>query len=226
MKPPRLLPVVLLAALGLFGLKAAGILAGTGAAPASAAAAHGEEAAPAAEDRAEPPLGLSTTPPAETTFPDPRADTEAAILARLAERRAELDARAAELDLREQLLAAAETRMDERLAELQAIEARINAAAEAEEAARTAELASLVSMYETMRPSDAAAIFDRLDQAVLLRIVTQMNPRKMAPILAAMSPQLAGQITAAMTATSAVEDGAGPARAPSLADLPQIAPAT
>ena len=50
-------------------------------------------------------------------------------------------------------------------------------------------------MYETMKPRDAAKIFDRLDVSVLLEVASQINPRNMSEILAQMSPERAEQLT-------------------------------
>ena len=50
----------------------------------------------------------------------------------------------------------------------------------------TGQFAGIVAMYETMKPKDAANIFNELDMEVLLRVAKTMSPRKMAPILAEM----------------------------------------
>lgn len=121
--------------------------------------------------------------------------TEQAVLDRLSERRAELDLLAEELDMREALVTAAETRLEERVAALEALEVRINALVEERKAIDDAQLADLVAMYENMRPRDAAGIFDQLEIEVLLRVTRQMNPRKLAPILAAMTPDRAQELT-------------------------------
>ena len=46
-------------------------------------------------------------------------------------------------------------------------------------------------MYENMKPKDAARIFERLDMKILVDVATEINPRKMADILAQMTPDLA-----------------------------------
>jgi len=131
---------------------------------------------------------------------DNAAETEKQLLARLADRRSELDALANELDMRSSLVAAAEKRLDERTAELKAMEDRINALVDAQKAAEDEQFKSLVSMYETMKPNDAARIFDALDIDVLLRVGRAMNPRKMAPIMAKMNPQAAQVLTTRLAA--------------------------
>jgi flagellar motility protein MotE (MotC chaperone) len=122
-------------------------------------------------------------------------DTEQAILDRLSERRSELDLLEEELDLRSSLVTAAEQRLEERVAALEALEGRINALVEERKAIDDAQLADLVSMYENMRARDAAAIFDQLEIEVLLRVTRQMNPRKLAPVLAAMTAARAQELT-------------------------------
>ncbi len=121
--------------------------------------------------------------------------TELSILQSLRNRREELAAREESLQLRENLIAAAEERLEGRISQLEALEARLQAAAEAELDARKEEMQGLVTMYETMKPKEAARIFDRLPMDVLLDVVNAMNPRKMAAVMARMSPESAQRLT-------------------------------
>jgi len=120
---------------------------------------------------------------------------ERAILERLAERRQQLDARARELDIREGLIEAAEKRMEAKLTELKDIEAHITAAKAANDGAESARFKGLATMYESMKPRDAAKIFDRLDIGVLMEVTSQINPRRMSDILAQMTPDTAERLT-------------------------------
>ena len=52
-----------------------------------------------------------------------------------------------------------------------------------------------MKVYESMRPRDAASIFDVLDMHVLLEVLDRMNDRKAAAILAAMQPERARMAT-------------------------------
>ena len=61
--------------------------------------------------------------------------------------------------------------------------------------AEAARFKGLVTMYETMKPRDAAKIFDRLEVGVLLKVASQINPRNMSEILALMSPDRAEHLT-------------------------------
>lgn len=134
---------------------------------------------------------------------------ERAVLESLRKRREELDARAAELEMRENLLQAAEQRVDDKLAALKALNAKIQSRVEEEKKAENERFASLVSMYENMKPKDAARIFNRLETGTLVDVASRMNPRKLAPVLSKMDAASAERLTMeiARTASSAMPSG-------------------
>lgn len=218
----RLLPVVLIATTSLLVLKLAGLLFLGGFAlppigptpalaqtepvppPADPAAAAPVEAPPAAPAEA-PAAQAAEYKTQEQPLPPDRqgrivqpgevSGAKAAVLQRLGERSRELDEREKALDLRENLMKAAEQRVSARVAELKEIEARIQATVEKREAEQKAQLKGLVTMYESMKPKDAARIFSKLTLNVLVDLVEQMNARKMADILAAMDSAAAQRLT-------------------------------
>jgi flagellar motility protein MotE (MotC chaperone) len=120
---------------------------------------------------------------------------ERAILERLQERRKELEAKAKDLEMREQLLKAAEKRLEARLNELKQTESRIKLATDKKDEAESARFKGLVAMYENMKAKDAARIFDRLDLKILTEVAGQINPRRMSDILANMSSEAAERLT-------------------------------
>lgn len=122
-------------------------------------------------------------------------DEEIELLQSLAERRRQLETRAMDMDQREILLEAAERRIDEKIVQLNQLQASIEALLEQHEAQEDAQLESLVRIYESMKPKDAARIFEQLDMAVLLQVIERMKERKTAPILAQMDPLRAKAIT-------------------------------
>lgn len=146
--------------------------------------------------------------------------TEEALLERLAERRTELDAYAAELEMRASLIEAAEKRIEERAATMEALETQISALVEARKAAEEELITGIVAMYESMRPRDAAAIFNELDMEVLEQVARTMAPRKMAPILAEMTPSRAQELTVRLAAVRS--EPADQMSQDDLAALPQI----
>lgn len=123
---------------------------------------------------------------------------ERAVLERLQERRIELDTRNRDIDMRESLLKAAEQRVEAKVAELKAVEARVNAAMGARESQDLQRFKSIVSMYENMKAKEAARIFDRLDMTILVDVATAMNTRRMSEILAQMTPESAEKLTVAL----------------------------
>lgn len=147
--------------------------------------------------------------------------TEQQLLERLASRRGELKQFEDDLALRASIVDAAEKRIEERAATLEALEAQISSLVDQRQEMEKGQFAGIVAMYEAMRPKDAATIFNNLDMEVLLRVAKTMSPRKMAPILAQMSAPRAQELTVRMAAIAdkppAVEMTAG-----DFAALPQI----
>lgn len=121
--------------------------------------------------------------------------SEIAVLESLSKRRDEMDKRARELDMREQLLAAAEKRVQDRIDELKSLEKKVNVDIGQTDEKNEARLVSVVKMYEAMKPKDAARIFERLDMGVLIDVAKRMEPRKISAILAAMDPVAAQELT-------------------------------
>jgi flagellar motility protein MotE (MotC chaperone) len=142
---------------------------------------------------------------------------ERAILERLGERRQELDARARELEIRENLLKSAEKRLDGRASELKGMESELGVGDQKKAENEAVRLKGLVTMYENMKPKDAAKIFDRLEMSVLIAVVSQINPRKMSDIMAQMQPDNAERLTVALAGRATMG-----AAAPAAAELPQI----
>ena len=158
----------------------------------------------------------------------PSSPSQRAILERLGERREELQQRAREIEMRERLLEDAEKKLEGRINELKGLEDKAEAAATKRGDTEAGALRNLVTMYEAMKPKDAAKVFDRLPHEVLVPVVLQMKPAKMAEVLAVMTPEAAEKLTVAL-ATRAKSLSAD-ARAPSAGtglppnELPSIEP--
>ena len=130
--------------------------------------------------------------------PSQVTDSELEVLQKLAERRAELDRRQHDIDTRARLLQATEQRIDAKIAELKRIQQTIDGLLKKHDAQKDAQLASLVKIYEAMKPADAARIFEKLDMPVLLDVIERMHERKAAPVLANMSASKAKAVTSAL----------------------------
>ncbi|MCS6892029.1 MAG: hypothetical protein RMK64_04630 [Rhodovarius sp.] len=216
----RLLPITI-AAMGLLAAvkleRLAGVLLSSAPPAAGAAmaqprpagsgpAAPGPAASGASAAGSATPLPPAAAPPGPAPrgeLPAPAlaaaAEAESALFEALRQRRQELDRRAEDLAQRELLIAAAEQRLQQRIAELAALQARLEAEARAREAREEAGIRQLVRVYEAMRPRDAAAILDELEMPVLLQVIDRMREAKAAPILAAMRPDRARAVTSELS---------------------------
>lgn len=126
--------------------------------------------------------------------------SEMTLLQDLRERRRQLEEREQQADLREQLLASTERRIDKKIAELRGIEEQLSALVERHEQRENAQIDSIVKVYETMKPKDAAQIFEKLDTGIQQEVALRMSERKMAALLAQMNPD-AAQILTTLLAT-------------------------
>jgi flagellar motility protein MotE (MotC chaperone) len=167
----------------------------------------------------EPPLKTSDKPPEATkveaaglagTIEPGRINSsgERAILESLQGRREQLDARMRELDMRENLLKAAEKRIEDKVAELKDVESRVKTEMGNRDQAEEKRFKGIISMYENMKPKDAARIFDRLDMKILIDVSTHMNPRTMSDILANMSAEAAERLTVELANRARAEPAA------------------
>ena len=152
---------------------------------------------------------------------------ERALLERLQERRQELDARARELDLRESMLKAAEKKVETQAAveKAEAAGAGANGGANGGPMAQRkddadARFKGVVTMYETMKPKEAAKIFDRLDIRVLIEIASQIKPQVMSAIMAQMSAEAAERLTVELAARTPADRSMNPANLPKIEGRP------
>lgn len=118
------------------------------------------------------------------------------LLQSLADRRRELEERERTLVQREGLLAAAEHRIEQKIEELTGIKSEIEDLIRKYDEQEEEQLSGLVKIYETMKPKDAAKIFNGLDMEILLQVIERMKASKTAPVLAAMTPERAKEVTA------------------------------
>ena len=191
---PRLLPITIAVLAALLVVKSAVLVR------AAIPETHAGSSAPAAPPPparpvAAAPAAPAPPPPAPPADP-PVSDAERALLLDLRHRRAELDAREAALASRESVLAGAESRLTARVDELTALQAKLEGLEAARQKRDEANWQGLVKLYESMKPRDAAAIFNDLDKDVLLQVLDRMKEMRAAPVLAAMQPERARQVTA------------------------------
>jgi flagellar motility protein MotE (MotC chaperone) len=204
----RILPVLCAAAALLFAVKVAnvGFAIGAPTAQAESRPVDAEAAKPEAPKpekgkakadpvtEAKPPVGGARPKPGPAALGGADAD----MLQVLSERRAELDRRADETQQREVLLKATEQRINEKIAQLETMQRSIATTVKQREEEDDGRFKNLVRIYETMKPKEAARIFEQLDQPVLIAVVGRMKEPKVAPILASMDPAKAKALTVAL----------------------------
>ena len=202
MSRPRLLPLLMLSGGLLAGCKLLAIgqaVEWPAGLPGIAAMARLDGMLIASATASAPPAPAAAKPPVQPAMPAPDPDpvsvAERAVLESLRERRGQLEQREQALAAREAVLAAAESRLRSRLDEMAALQARLEKLEKARNEREEAGWRGLVKTYETMRPRDAAAVFDELDMPVLVQIVDRMRESKTAPVLGAMRPDRARLLT-------------------------------
>lgn len=158
----------------------------------------------------------ATATPAPAETPKPRHDiaedkessssSEVDLLTNLSKRRTELDARATELTMRENLIAAAEKRVDEKIATLKQVQDQIQKLVAQRDAEQEKQIASLVKTYSAMKPADAARIFDGLSDDILIPVASLMKSDVLAPVLAKMNSEAAQKLTVKLANRLALPD--------------------
>jgi len=124
---------------------------------------------------------------------------EESMAAALRARREALDQRERNLATREALMATVEQRLAARAAELLSLQRDGDAEDAAARLRTESSWVTLAKLYESMRPRDAAEIFNELDMPILVQVVNRMSERRAAPVLAAMTPERARQVTAELS---------------------------
>ncbi|MAW89517.1 MAG: hypothetical protein CL575_11335 [Altererythrobacter sp.] len=106
------------------------------------------------------------------------------------------------LDLREQAIKASEKRLE---ANIQSQQKKPGSNKDAPAAAKTKEqteaastLDQLARIYQSMKPKQAAPVFEQLDMDVQIAVARKMRERSTAQILAAMTPSKAANLSMAL----------------------------
>ena len=198
----RILPIAIALAVAVLGLRIGDAWRHSGSAHAQQPPAQPAQApaAPAAQAPAEAPLaapvGAAPSSPARALDDITNLTAnEIEVLQQLVVRRAEIERRGAELSRREAVLKAAEERIQAKIEEMKKLQAGVEQAIRRYDEQEEQRRKSLVKIYETMKPQEAAKIFEQMDLTTLVEMVERMSERKVAPVLAAMNPVRAKQAT-------------------------------
>lgn len=157
--------------------------------PSVAFAAAGDIGADTAEDAA----------PAATTHDSMPAELAAA----LATREARVLARETALADRAAAIALAEDVLRGRLEALEAAEQEMRRTLAMADAGAEADVARLITVYETMKPKDASGLFDAMDAGFAAGFLGRMRPDAVAAVMAGMSPDKAYAVSAILAGRNA-----------------------
>ncbi len=182
----RLFPAVILVGGGLLAIKSVGLVHEAYA----QTAMTGQVAAPEPQDTTQVAVADPSVDDADSS-----SAAEIAVLTSLSKRRSALDSREQDLDMQANLIAAAEQRVDGKIASLKDLQSQMQSLLGQRDAADQAQLNALVKTYSSMKPADAARIFNDLDETVELNVATLMKSDVLGAILAKMQPDAAQKLT-------------------------------
>jgi len=121
--------------------------------------------------------------------------SEIELLKELSKRREKLEIEKKDMDIREQVLKVTEGKIDQKVSELKGLQSQLEELMKQYSQKENSKILSLVKIYETMKPKDAAKIFNELEMPVLIKVVSNMKEVKVAPIIADMEPSRARDLS-------------------------------
>ena len=156
---------------------------------------HGEAAAEgdAKKEEEKPTIRVYQERPGEQPLLYTKSEKE--FLEKLNARREELTKWESELELKQNLVEASAKKLDEKLVKLEELKTNTEKLLSEYKVQENTKLKGLVKIYESMKPKQAAAVFDKMDMDIMLDLVDLMAEKKAAPILAQMSPEKAKDAT-------------------------------
>ena len=128
------------------------------------------------------------------------SDTEVQVLLDLDQQRVEMERRMQALELREKLVDLMEQRLNGRVAELKALQAELEKLLGNVSGKDDKELDQLAMIYGNMKPLVAAGVLNRLDNLIVLDVITRMPAKKSGKLMEALDPAKARVISEMMAA--------------------------
>lgn len=134
--------------------------------------------------------------------PAPPADKDA-LLTRIRDREAQLDAEEKRLAERKQTLGVAEAKLTEQLAAFDKAQENLRKTLALADEAAEKDLARMTTVYENMKPADAARIFEKMDVNFAAGLLSRMRPDTAAQVLTGMSAEAAYAVTLTIASRNA-----------------------
>ncbi len=130
-----------------------------------------------------------------TGYPLGEPDELDGMLRAFMERDASLRAREKEIEDRLVALALAEAAIERQMTALEETETQLRATLAGAEGASEADLERLTTVYENMKPKDAAILFEEMEAEFAAGFLARMRPEAAAGVMAGLSPQAAYSIS-------------------------------
>lgn len=108
-----------------------------------------------------------------------------------------------EIEIRQKALAVADEEIEKRLVVLQQAEESLGSMLAIADTAAEDDLATLTTVYENMKPKDAAALFEEMEPGFAAGFLGRMRPDSAAGIMAGLSPQKAYTISVLLAGRNA-----------------------
>lgn len=125
------------------------------------------------------------------------------LLQTLKAREAALEQRESEMAMRDKTLEIAAREVKAQIEELEATEVRLRATMARADTAAEDDLTQLTTLYENMKPKDAAALFEEMDPVFAAGFLGRMRADAAASIMAGLAPQTAYSISVIMAGRNA-----------------------
>ncbi len=118
-----------------------------------------------------------------------------ALLAAIRDREAQLDEGEKRLADRKQSLTVAEAKLAEQLAAFDKAQANLQKTLAMADSAAEKDIARMTTVYENMKPAEAAKIFEKMDISFAAGLLARMRPEVAANVLTGMAPETAYAVT-------------------------------
>ena len=125
------------------------------------------------------------------------------LLQALLDREARVEQRETQMDVREKALTVARGEIERRLKVLEDTEAQLRATLSRADSAAEDDVARLTTVYENMKPKDAAALFEEMEPEFAAGFLARMRPDAAASVMAGLKPQTAYTISVILAGRNA-----------------------
>ncbi|MFK7834719.1 MAG: MotE family protein [Sulfitobacter sp.] len=125
------------------------------------------------------------------------------LLSSLRERERRVKEREAQIEMRNKALIVADAEISKRLNTLEVAEANLRQTLALADGAAEDDLARLTSVYESMKPKDAAALFETMEPDFAAGFLGRMRPDAAASVMAGLPPDVAYSISVILAGRNA-----------------------